>query len=160
MHKHRIAALAVTVAGSFGLPAFVLPPQAQALSQQTNKPCEVAIVNARERIEKGRRITVTTDIADRSEIYSNPPNGRPLLVTIIVDGDAADSVMSSPVFQKAIASEIIKSCGSIGAVTFGRQETDWSITFGIMSGGTIKSFECIDPDPEVNKIPWGQQVCL
>jgi hypothetical protein len=89
-----------------------------------------------------------------------PPNGRPLSVTIIVDGDAADSVMSSPVFQKAITSEIIKSCGSVGAVTFGRHRTDWSITLGMMSDGTIESFKCIDPDPEVNKLSWGQQICL
>ncbi|MBD2014302.1 hypothetical protein H6F96_09995 [Microcoleus sp. FACHB-53] len=74
--------------------------------------------------------------------------------------NAADSVMSSPVFQKTIASEIIKSCGSVGAVTFGRRETDWSITFGIMSGGTIESFKCIDFDPEGNNPPWGEQVCL
>jgi hypothetical protein len=88
---------------------------------------------------------VTTDIADHSEVYPNHPNGRPLFVTIIVDGNAADSVMSSLVFQKAIASEIIKSCGSVGAVTFGRRETDWSITFGMMSDGAIEGFECIDP---------------
>ncbi|MBD2016113.1 hypothetical protein H6F96_19335 [Microcoleus sp. FACHB-53] len=44
---------------------------------------------------------------------TQPFAGRPLFVTIIVDGNAADSVMSSPVFQKAITSEIINSCGSL-----------------------------------------------
>ncbi|MBD2124917.1 hypothetical protein NDI39_27560 [Microcoleus sp. ZQ-A2] len=91
---------------------------------------------------------------------TQPFAGRPLFVTIIVDGNAADSVMSSPVFQKAITSEIINSSGSVGAVTFGRQRTDWSITFGIMSDSTIKSFECIDPEKEADKPLWGQQICV
>ncbi|HEY9637330.1 MAG TPA: hypothetical protein V6D14_28275 [Coleofasciculaceae cyanobacterium] len=68
--------------------------------------------------------------------------------------------MESPVFQKAIASEIIKSCGSVGAVTFGRHRTDWSITLGVMSDGTIRQFECVNSDPERDKLSWGQQVCL
>jgi hypothetical protein len=143
MQKFFTNAIVVT-AVSLSLSGFALPPQAK--SEPTRKSCEAAIADGRGRLEKGRDITVTTDIADESEIYPNHPNGRPLFVTIIVDGNAADSVMTSPVFQKAIASEIIKSCGSVGAVTFGRQATDWSITFGVMSGGTIESFECIDPN--------------
>lgn len=158
MQKFFANAVVFIAAGAVGLSAFAMPPQAK--SQQTRKSCETAIANGTGRIQKGRDITVTTDIADRSEIYSNPPSGRNLFVTIVVDGNAADSVMSSLVFQKAIASEIIKSCGSVGAVTFGRQATDWSITFGIMSDGTIKGFECIDPDSWKNKILWGQQVCV
>ena len=158
MQKFFANTIVFIAAGSLGLPAFALPPQAK--SEQTRKSCETAIADSRGRIERGKDITVTTDIADYSEIYPNHPSGRPLFVTIIVDGNAADSVMLSPVFQKAIASEIIKSCGSVAAVTFGRQETDWSITFGVMSGGKIESFECIDPEPEGNRIPWGQQICI
>jgi hypothetical protein len=157
MQKFLTNAIVIT-AVSLSLSGFALPPQAK--SEPTRKSCETAIADGRGRIEKGRDITATTDIEDHSEIYPNHPNGRPLFVTIIVDGNAADSVMSSPVFQKAITSEIIKSCDSVGAVRFGRQATDWSITFGMMSGGTIESFECIDPNPEVDTISWGQQVCL
>jgi hypothetical protein len=158
MQKFFADAIVFIAAGAVGLSTFAMPPQAK--SQETRKSCETAIANGTGRIEQGRDITLTTDIADRSEIYSNPPSDRHLFVTIVVDGEAANSVMLSPVFQKAIASEIIKSCDSIGAVTFGRQATDWSATFGIMSDGTIKDFECVDPDPEVNRIPWGQQICV
>ncbi len=158
MQKFFANTIVFIAAGSLGLSAFALPPQAK--SEQTRKSCETAIADGRSRIERGRDITVMTDIENHSEIYPDHPNGRPLFVTIIVDGNAADSVMLSPVFQKAITSEIIKSCGSVGAVTFGRQRTDWSITFGIMSDGTIKSFECIDPDPEADKPLWGQQICV
>jgi hypothetical protein len=158
MQKFVANAIVFTAVGSLGLSTFALSPQAK--SEQVRKSCETAIADGKSRIDRGRDIIVTTDIADHSEIYPNHPNGRPLFVTISVDGNAADSVMSSPVFQKAITSEIIKSCNSVGAVTFGRQQTDWSITFGMMSDGAIESFECIDFDPEGNRPLWGQQVCL
>lgn len=158
MQKFFANAIVFIAVGAVGLSAFALPPQAK--SEQVRKSCETAIADGRGRIERERDIIVTTDIVDHGELYSNHPNGRPLSVAIIVDGNAADSVMSSPVFQKAIISEIIKSCGSVGAVTFGRRRTDWSITFGVMSDGAIKGFECIDPGPGVNKLSWGQQICL
>ncbi len=158
MQKFFANAIVFLAAGSLNLSAFALPPQAK--SEQTRKSCETAVADSKVRIEKGKDITVTTDIASRSETYPNHPSGRPLFVTIIVDGNAADSVMLSPAFQKAIASEIIESCGSVGAVTFGKQATDWSITLGVMSDGRIEGFKCIDPDPEVDRIPWGQQICL
>jgi hypothetical protein len=156
MQKTSANAIVFIAVCSVGLSAFVVPPQAK--SEQIRKSCETAIADGRSRIQKGKDIAVTTDIADHSDIYPNHPKGRPLFVTIIVDGNAADSVMSSPVFQKTITSEIIKSCGSVGAVTFGRQRTDWSITFGIMPDGTIKGFECIDP--EGSNPLWGQQICV
>jgi hypothetical protein len=158
MQKFFANTIAFIAASSVGLSAFALPPQAK--SEETTKSCETAIADSRSRIQEGKDIAVTTDIADYSEVYPNHPKGRSLFVKIIVDGNAADSVMSSPVFQKAIASEIIKSCGSVGAVTFGRQATDWTITFGIMPDGTIKGFECIDPAPDADKPRWGQQICV
>jgi hypothetical protein len=146
-------------AGSLGLSAFALSPQVK--SEQTRKSCETAIADSRGRLEKRRDITVRTSIVDRSELYSNPPSDRPLFVGITVGGDAAaaSSVMLSPVLQKAIASDIIKSCDSVGAVWYGKQQTDWYFTFGLMPSGTIERFKCIDA-PQVNRISWGQQVCL
>ena len=154
MHKPFTEALAVITIGTLGLSAFVLPPQARS---EERKSCEVAIVDARERLEKGRDITVMTDIVDRSEAYSDSPDGRPLIVDIVVDGSAADSVMNSPVLQKALTSEIIKSCDSVGAVTFARYQSGWTSTIGLMAGGNIQQFECVEPgqdDPS-----WGQEYC-
>jgi hypothetical protein len=156
MQKFFTNTIVLIATGFLDLAAIALPLQAK--SEQAGKSCETAIANSKSRIEKGRDLLVTTDIADYSKIYPNHPNGRPLFVIIIVDGNAADSVMLSPVFQKAITSEIIKSCGSIGAVTFSRRETDWATTFGIMSDGTIQTFKCTDP-PESAKYSWGQESC-
>ena len=158
MQKFFTNTIVLIATGFLGLSAFALPLQAK--SEQAKKSCETAIANSRSRIEKGRDVLVTTDIADDNEIYSNPPNGRPLSVTIGVSGDAASSVMESPVFQKAIASDIIKYCSSVGSVTFHMRETDWAVTSGIMPNGTIQDFECTDPAPEGQKPRWGQQSCL
>lgn len=158
MQKFFANAIVFIATGALSLSPFALPLQAR--SEQTRKSCETAIADGTSRIKNGREITVTTDITDRGEIYPNHPSGRSLFVGIVLDGNAADSVMLSPVLQKAISSEIISSCGSVGAVTFGRYRTDWSSTFGLMPNGTIKQFECVDPDPDRDKLSWGQLVCL
>jgi hypothetical protein len=164
MHKCLIIVLAVIAAGSgsLGLSAFILPPQAR--SQETGQSCEVAMLNAKKRIEQGRDITVITTITDGtlfdgSKRYPDHPDGRPTIIWLEVDGNAADSVMESLVFQKAIASQIIKSCNSVGAVTFIRYQTGWSSTVGLMRDGSIQNFECIDHDPEKGSPSWGQNWC-
>ena len=156
-HKRLIEALAVIAAGSLGLFASILPPQAR--SQETGKSCEAVILNAKKRIEQGREITVMTNIEDGSELYPDHPDDRPTIIKIIVNGCAADSVMESPVFQKAIASEIIKSCNCVGAVTFGLYGSGWTSMMGLMRDGTIQNFECIDHDPEKGSPSWGQNWC-
>ena len=78
MQKRLIDALAVIAAGSLSLSAFILPPQAK--SQETGQPCEVAMLNAKKRIEQGRDITVMTNIEDGSKLYPDHPDGRPTII--------------------------------------------------------------------------------
>ncbi len=159
MQKFLANAIVVIAAGSLSLSVVGLPTQVR--SESKGQICEAAIANGRERITTGRSVTiVSSSIVDSSQTYPDHPDNRPQIVQFRLDGKAADEVMESPVFKKAIASEIINSCGSVGAVTFGRYRTDWSSTFGLMPSGTIKQFECVDPDPERNKLSWGQLVCL
>ncbi len=159
MQKFLANAIVVIAAGSLSLSAIGLPSQVR--SEPKRQTCEAAIANGRERITTGRSVTiVSSSIVDRSQTYPDHPDNRPQIVQFRLDGKAADEVMESPVFQKAIASEIINSCGSVGAVIFGRDRTDWYSTFGLMPSGTIKQFECVDPDPERNNPSWGQQVCV
>ncbi|HAX89687.1 MAG TPA: hypothetical protein DCY91_26375 [Cyanobacteria bacterium UBA11370] len=177
MNKHFINALAVITAGSFGLSASILPPQAR--SQETTQSCEIGLLNSKNRIEQGRDITVTIDIIDGSEKYPDYPNGRPTIIFLFLDFpgsygyrgydsggsvDDAVSVMESPVFQRAIASEIINSCNSVGAVTFVlKGQPPWATTTGLMRDGSIQNFECLLPDelPDDDSpfLPWGQELC-
>ncbi len=157
--KRFINALIFLAVGSLGLSTFILPLQAR--SQETKQSCEIAILNAKNRIEQGRDMTVTMDMEDGSEEYPDHPDGRPTIIWLEVDGSAADSVMASPVFQRAIASEIINSCNSVGAVSFNRYQTGWINIIGLMRDGSIQHFECVDHDPERGSpYPWGQDPCL
>jgi len=162
MHKRLINALIFIAAGSLGLSALILPLPAR--SQETIQSCEVALLNAKNRIEQERDIIVIMTItdgtlSDGSKIYPDHPDGRPTIIWLEVDGSAANSVMESPVFQRAIASEIIKSCNSVGAVTFIRYQTGWASTVGLIRDGSIQNFECVDYDPERGAPSWGQERC-
>ncbi len=158
MHKRLINALIFITAGSLGLSALILPPQAR--SKETGQPCEVALLNAKNRIEQGRDIIVEIDIRDGSEGYPDHPDGRPTIISLVVEGSAIVSVMRSSVFQRAIASEIIKSCNSVGAVSFQVSKTDWIYTIGLMRDGSIQHFECAEPyAPERGSPSWGQEWC-
>lgn len=159
MQKFLANAIVVIAAGSLGLSAVGLPSQVR--SEPQRQTCEAAIANGRERITTGRSVTIVSfNLVDNSQTYPDHPDNRPQIARIRLDGEAADSVMNSLVFQKAIASEIINFCSSVGAVNFQRNQTDWSSTFGLMPSGTIKHFDCVDPDPDRDKLSWGQQVCL
>jgi hypothetical protein len=159
MQKFLANAIVVIAAGSLSLSAIGLPSQVR--SEPKRQTCEAAIANGRERITTGRSVTIASfNILDDSQTYPDHPDGRPQIVRIRLDGKAADEVMNSPVFQKAIASEIINSCGSVGAVNFQRNQTDWSSTFGLMPNGTIKQFECVEPGPGRNRVSWGQESCV
>ena len=134
---------------------------AKAGSEKANASCEAAITNAKERIVRGRNLTVVkVKTRDNSKNYLNPPAGRPLIMSIYLSGRATASLMNSPVFQKAISSDLIKSCTSVGAVAFLMDQTDWVSEVGLMPNGTIQQFECISPDGEGGKPPWGKYYCF
>ncbi len=139
----------------------VLPLEAK--SQETGKSCEAAINAAKERLERGRNITVKIVVRDNSKAYPDHPNGRPETVLLglvgSIIGSDADSVMASPVFKKAIATEIIRSCNSIGSVTFNKNQTGWISTIGLMSDGTIQPFKCDDYDQGKARRSWGWESC-
>jgi hypothetical protein len=162
LHKTIIKVLAIITTGFLDIFTFTLTPKA--ISQETIQPCEVAMLNATKRIKQGRDITVITTVtdgtlSDGSKRYPDHPDGRPTIIWLEVDGSAADSVMASPVFQRAIASEIIKSCNSVGAVTFIRYQTGWASTVGLMRDGSIQNFECVNHDPGRGSPSWGQDWC-
>ena len=149
-----LLALSSSMGNLFSSPAW-------AGSEKAEASCEAVIRNAKERIVRGRNITIVdVNFRDNSSNYLNPPANRPLIVTITLNGIATASVMESPVFQKAIASDILKSCSSVAAVDFGKYKTDWSSKVGLMTNGTIQKFECVTPSRESGKLPWGQYYCL
>jgi short subunit dehydrogenase-like uncharacterized protein len=157
MQENLTKTVLIITTGFLGLFALVLPPQAK--SEETGKSCQVAMSAAKERIEEGRNITVKIDATDNSKAYPDYPRGRSEGVIVGLIGREADSVMSSPVFQKAIASEIIRACNFIGAVSFNKYRTGWTSTIGLMSDGTIQPFKCYEADQGRPRLSWGFENC-
>jgi hypothetical protein len=129
---------------------------ASAESERTENSCKVAMNTAKERIKRGRDLRIVS--FENVDAPPDHPNGRPLILQIVLEGKAAESVMSSPVFQKALASEIIRSCNSVSAVNFGMYRSGWGSMTGLMPDRTIQPFQCLEPGSEL-KVSWGQQVC-
>jgi hypothetical protein len=129
---------------------------ASAESGRTEDSCKVAMNTAKERITRGRDLRIVS--FGNVDAPPDHPNGRPLISRIVLEGKAANSVMSSPNFQKTVASEIIRSCGSVSAVDFAMYRSGWSSMTGLMPDGTIQPFQCLEPSREL-KVSWGQQVC-
>ena len=157
MQENFTKTVLIIATGFLGLSALVLPPQAK--SEETGKSCQVAMSAAKERIEQGRNLTMKFDATDNSKAYPDYPRGRSEGVIVGLIGREADSVMSSPVFQKAIASEIIRACNSIGAVSFNKYRTGWTSTIGLMSDGTIQPFKCYEADEGRPRLSWGLENC-
>lgn len=157
MQENFTNTVVIIATGFLGLSTLVLPPQAK--SEETGKSCQAAMGAAKQRIEQGRNITVMIDTTDNSRAYPDYPKGREETVRVALIGRDADSVMSSPVFQKAIASEIIRSCNSIGAISFNKYQTGWTSTIGLMSDGTIQPFKCYESHEARPRLSWGLEYC-
>jgi hypothetical protein len=139
--------------------ANLVQSSASAESERTENSCKVAMNRAKERITRGRDLRlVSFGNVDVALTYPDHPNGRPLILQIVLEGKAASSVMSSPAFQKTVASEIIRSCGSVSAINFAMYRSGWVSMTGLMPDGTIQGFQCFEADPRL-KLSWGQQVC-
>lgn len=162
MQKNFTKTVFIITTGFFSFFSLVLPLEI-AKGKETGKSCEATINAAKERLERGRNITVKISVRDNSRAYPDHPNGRSEEVLLGLAGSIirsdADSVMSSPVFQKAIATEIIRSCNSIGSVTFNKDRTGWTSTIGLMSDGTIQPFKCYEYDQGRSRLSWGLQNC-
>lgn len=140
--------------------ANLVQSSASAESERTEDSCKVAMNRAKDLITRGRDIRIVSfENVDAPSRYPDHPIGRPLIVQIILEGKAAGSVMFSPVLQKTVASEIIRSCSSVSAIDFGKYQTGWSSMTGLMPDGTIQGFQCLEPSRYGPKPSWGQQTC-
>ncbi len=121
--------------------------------------CTEAKVNAIRAIEQGRNISVREENFDLSE-YADYPTDRPDEYALIMDGPATESILNSNQFMKTLATEIISTCDSVGAVVFALDNSGWGVTLGLFPDGSIDFFECIFPEQGSSDIlPWGYKYC-
>lgn len=98
----------------------------------------------------------------RAHQYESGPINRTQVQHFIVAGRASDDIMTSPVMQSQIAAQLIQNCPDLGLVRFSVSETDWSEDYGLMHGGMVKAFRCIEMTTEMDTVglDWGDRVCL
>jgi len=148
----------VTVLNTLSILSVSLPLRAEGKPRD----CTMTIAAAQKRLTTGRDVEVNIKSFDISESYPDHPDDRPMTYLLVLKGAATESIMRSPRFQKAIATEIIKSCGSVGVVTFGMDGTGWGQSVGVLPGGRVDNFECVEHIGSrgvPKKLIWGQEFC-
>ena len=155
---HRLIATGIIALNTFSVLNLSPPVKAE----PKLRDCTMTIATAQKRLTTGRDVEVNIKSFDISESYPDHPDDRPMTYLLVLKGAATESIMRSPRFQKAIATEIIKSCGSVGVVTFGMDGTGWGQSVGVLPGGRVDNFECVEHLGSrglPRKIIWGQEFC-
>jgi len=120
--------------------------------------CDAAVDAAIRALQNNRQVSVRTrDLWNLSDRYARYPSGRTSGFTFILGGRMADDLMGSPQLLAGITESFISDCPSVGMVDFYRDQTDWGISFGVVSG-QVREFDCINPggpDPA-----WGQVMTM
>ena len=146
-------------------PVTLPPNQADTLISQ-RMSCEAAIFNMESRIKDGREINVKFNIRQLSSDWQQgaPPQRIYEILVTLRDRSRSQQVldvMQSNQMLTAMATQLIDSCSNIGAVTYGEDQTDYLITFGLLTNG-VQPFNCAPPlnrNQSSRTIPWGQQYC-
>jgi hypothetical protein len=90
---------------------------------------------------------------------AQPPKGRAKQLDIIMEGKAAETLMTEDTKLLKISKTTIKSCPQVAMVNFGIAETDWGNTYGLVNG-RVQAFVCQEESANPQKLPWGEQVCI
>lgn len=137
----------------------VAPASAQNTSAEVQR-CQSTLDAAENLMVDGRRLWITNVfVRDVGEAYANYPYQSPVGLTIVMAGDSAPDMMSSPQLLTSITESITSSCSRVSLVRFAVAESDWTIDFGLI-GNQVREFECVDPDGTNNPMQWGYSYCL
>lgn len=137
----------------------------KAISQLKNvnaQRCDSTVEAAQQRIKEGRTINTEYSYRKIDEEFEDYPNGRPDELWFRISGPAAVTVMQSPQFMNNISKEVISGCPTISSVVFNISRSDYTRTFGLLSGGSVGEFQCIffDRNSPVIEASWGTRICL
>jgi hypothetical protein len=157
------------LANSLLLGSIAIPTSATAQERSAREICLDAIGAAKSRILDGRTINLQIRAFDLSEIRmsSGYPTGRSEAVQFTMarfsrPGFTADgeAIMTSPVFMKSIATDIINNCPTVSYVSFAAAGSGWNIPFGLVDE-TVEAFQCMERPDGVRAFrpPWGFYDC-
>jgi hypothetical protein len=133
--------------------------QKPVLAEMDLSTCDSAILQAANTIKTGRDARVTNvHFGSVAEEYSSYPAGRPAEVSLAMRGRSVANILASNQFMTILATRIINGCGSVGKVTFGMDNTDWSYSYGLVNNQVI-GFTCIDYGSTNRTLRWGERYC-
>jgi hypothetical protein len=121
--------------------------------------CREALLKGKSRIEKFK--TKVVSISQSKHGYDDGPANKPLSYTFAMTGPATKSIMFSQKFLTDISRDIVLKCPSVSLLKFGFDMSDFVVTLGLMNGGKVQQFNCIEFKQE-HEIPihWGQVICM
>ena len=132
--------------------------------------CMEAIGAAKTRILDGRTINLQARLLNLSDSRGYPGDRSQGLSFIMARSSGVGStpdgvtVLTSPVFMKSIATDVIEQCRSFSYVEFAGANTGWHIPFGLINGN-VEKFQCIREDllyregGTLRSMPWGFYDC-
>jgi hypothetical protein len=152
----RLVALTFLISNAnFFLPAKSSPNQS--ISAESAQ-CRAALLRGKSKIEKFK--TKVVSISQSKHSYDDGPANKPLSYTFAMTGSATKSIMSSQKFLTDISGDILLKCPSVSLLTFGFDMSDYMVTFGLMNGGKVQQFNCLEARRErVVPVRWGQVIC-
>ncbi|MFB6275306.1 MAG: hypothetical protein ABEI32_04030 [Halothece sp.] len=139
-------------------PAAANQQSANAL-ESVSDSCQNAIAASVEQLKTGRQLNrIQTQPVDLTKTYDDYPQGQPLGVSFIIEGQEANQAMGAAELQHQISRQVINSCNRVSFVEFGVYRTDWSSSYGLFADGQIKPFDCrgLGPGPA---LVWGLDFC-
>ena len=138
----------------------ILPLQAQNIDSETEE-CRAAIASVENQLETGRQLQIEVSGIEK-HYYPDHPEGRPNEYGLGVSGDAARSVMSSPMLMSSLAELVINSCNSISLISFNLYQTGAAQVFGLMPNKKVEVLQCpadyddYFPNPYPRELTWGE----
>lgn len=121
------------------LPLTAQRPQA---IEPESELCRSAIASVENQLKSDRNLTIELSQIERLQYHPDHPEGRPNGYKVGMKGDAAFSVLGSPVLLNSLSTEIINNCNSVSLADFGIYQTGNVRTFGLMSNGEVEEFQC------------------
>jgi hypothetical protein len=150
-----------------GTLAMIEPVVAQERTSQA--VCGDAINEANARILNGRTIALQTRLLDLSDNMGYPGDRSQGVNFTMASASGlgstpdGDMVLTSPVFMKSIATDIIEQCPSFSYVVFAAANSGWQIPFGLING-EVEAFRCREVTIRERRsgnfsMPWGFYDC-
>lgn len=133
------------------------------LPANSQNACQAALNKTRNTlISKKVKVNYISTFDMRERGWKQYPSKYPVGVSVVFEGRAAESIMASPAFLKALGHEIVMSCEPVSIVDFGIYGTDYINTLGLLGTNKVEWFECIYPSDSQNidTLPWGYTWCL